>query len=232
MSPIARDRVRTVFLLDVDNTLLDNDAVVADLRAELTREVGAERELRYWSIFEQRRGELGYADYLGTLQQFRAEYPHDASVAAVSKFLVNYPFRERLFPGAVDVVRYLAQWGTPVILTDGDIVFQPLKIERSGLWAAVEGRVLLYVHKEKELAEVARLYPAGHYVLIDDKVRILSAVKNAWGARVTTVFPKQGHYATDAAIAGYPAPDVEVGHIADLLGVTPPPGTDKSRTAS
>jgi FMN phosphatase YigB (HAD superfamily) len=226
----ARERV--VFLLDVDNTLLDNDRVIADLRVALTREIGAEKELRYWSIFEQCRAELGYADYLGALQRFRLEYPHDANVLTISSMLVNYPFQERLYPGALDVVRHLGQWGPTVILTDGDVVFQPLKIARSGLGAAVEGRVLIYVHKEQELADVERRFPADRYVLVDDKVRILSAVKASWGKRVTTVFPKQGHYATDPDIAAYPAPDFSIGHIAELLGHTPPPGANTLRNAS
>jgi FMN phosphatase YigB (HAD superfamily) len=229
-TPSARGRV--VFLLDVDNTLLDNDRVIADLRVALAREVGEEKNLRYWSIFEQCRTELGYADYLGALQRFRLEDPHDPNVLTISAMLVNYPFQERLFPGAVDVVRHLAAWGTTVILTDGDVVFQPLKIARSGLAAAVEGRVLIYVHKEKELADVERRFPADHYVLVDDKVRILSAVKAAWGERVTTVFPKQGRYATDAGVAAYPPPDFSVEHIADLLDRAPPPGANTLRNAS
>ena len=177
------DGERIVFLLDVDNTLLDNDRIIADLLDALTREVGVEKELRYWSMFEEHRREVGYADYLGTLQRFRLEDPHDPNLLAISSMLVNYPFRERLFPGALDVVAYLAQWGTTVILTDGDVVFQPLKIERSGLAAAVEGRILIYVHKEAELADVERRFPADQYVLVDDKVRILyTAVKAVWGA--------------------------------------------------
>jgi FMN phosphatase YigB (HAD superfamily) len=223
---IARQsaRERVVFLVDVDNTLLDNDHIVADMRAALTREVGVAKELRYWSIFEECRRELGYADYLGTLQRFRLEDPHDPSLLAISSMLVNYPFQDRLFPGALEVLRHLAQWGTTVILTDGDVVFQPLKIERSGLGAAVDGRVLLYVHKEKELAEVERRFPADAYVLVDDKLKILTAVKSVWGDRVTTVFPRQGHYATDPGIENYPPADVTIAHIADLLAYNPPPG--------
>lgn len=224
----ARERV--VFLLDVDNTLLDNDRVIADMRLALSREVGAEKESRYWSIFEQCRAEVGYADYLGALQRFRLEDPHDPNLLAISSMLLNYPFQDRLFPGALDVVRYLDEWGTTVILTDGDVVFQPLKIERSGLGAAVGGRVLIYVHKEHELADVERRFPASRYVLVDDKVRILTAVKAAWGPRVTTVFPRQGHYATDPSVAGYPAPDVTVDRIAELLAHTPPPGTNSARS--
>ncbi len=217
-------RDRFVFLIDVDNTLLDNDRVIADLRAALKRDVGEEREQRYWEIFEEHRRELGYADYLGTLQRFRLEDPHDPSLLAISSFLVNYPFRDRVYPGALDVLAHLSKWGKTVILTDGDVVFQPLKIERSGLFAAVDGRVLLYVHKEQELDEVERRYPADEYILVDDKIHILSAVKSIWGDRVTTVFPKQGHYALDPDVAKYPAPDFTVNQIADLLAQSPPPG--------
>jgi FMN phosphatase YigB (HAD superfamily) len=217
-------RERVVFLLDVDNTLLDNDRIIADLRVALTREFGVEKELRFWTIFEDHRRELGYADYLGTLQRFRLEDPHDPNLLAISSMLVNYPFQERLYPGALDVIRHLGQWGTTVILTDGDVVFQPLKLERSGLADAVGGRVLLYVHKEQELADVAQRFPADEYVLVDDKVRILAAVKASWGTRVTTVFPKQGHYAADPDVAEYPKPDFSIDHIADLLAHNPPPG--------
>jgi FMN phosphatase YigB (HAD superfamily) len=225
-------RERVVFLLDVDNTLLDNDHIIADLRVALTREVGAEKEARYWSIFETCRAEVGYADYLGALQRIRLEDPHDPNLLAISSMLVNYPFQERVYPGALDVVRHFDRWGITVILTDGDVVFQPLKIERSGLGAAVGGRVLIYVHKEHELADVERRFPADQYVLVDDKVRILSAVKAAWGARVTTVFPKQGHYATDPGVAGYPTPDFSVDRIGELLGLTPPPGVDNARSTT
>jgi FMN phosphatase YigB (HAD superfamily) len=226
----ARERV--VFLLDVDNTLLDNDRIIADLRAALTREFGVGKELRYWSIFEEHRRELGYADYLGTLQRFRMEDPHDPNLLAISSMLVNYPFRERLFPGALDVIQHLAQWGTTVILTDGDVVFQPLKIERSGLAEAVGGRVLVYVHKEQELADVERRFPADEYVLVDDKIRILTDVKAIWGTRVTTVFPKQGHYAAEPDVAGYPEPDFTIEHVADLLAHSPPLGIVSVRSES
>ena len=210
---------RVVFLLDVDNTLLDNDRIVADLKGALTRAVGAERQQRYWTIFEAVRAELGYADYLGTLQRYRLEDPRDPSLITVSSFLLNYPFADRLFPGALDVIARLNFIGQAVILTDGDVVFQPLKIERSGLLKAVEGRILLYLHKEEELNDVERRYPADHYALSDDKVRILAAGKAAWGARVTTVFPRQGHYAHDADVATYPSPDLTVERIGDLLGI-------------
>jgi FMN phosphatase YigB (HAD superfamily) len=207
----------TVFLLDVDNTLLDNDAIIEQMKRTLTKHVGARQEKRYWEIFEETRAALGYADYLGTLQRYRVEEPHDPDLLAYSSFLVNYPFHERLFDGALDVVAHLDRLGTPAIFTDGDVVFQPLKVERSGLFDAVNGRVMVYVHKEKELAEVEQLYPADHYVLIDDKVRILTAVKEIWGDRCTTVFPRQGHYAYDANVKDYPRPDITVERISDVL---------------
>jgi FMN phosphatase YigB (HAD superfamily) len=207
-----------VFLVDVDNTLLDNDTVALDLRRHLRGALGEACGTRYWEIFEALRTELGYADYLGALQRYRAERPEDTSVVQVSLFLVGYPFASRLYPKALDVLAACRAAGIVVILTDGDAVFQPWKISSSGLWQAVEGRVLVYIHKEQMLAEVARRYPAARYVLVDDKVRILAAVKQAWGSRVTTVFPRQGHYALDeAAVASYPSPDVTIERIGDLL---------------
>src|SRR5262249_10510882 len=185
---------QVVFLFDVDNTLLDNDRVTADLRRHLDREVGPERAQRYWALFEQLRTELGYADYLGALQRYRSEYPRDPRLLTVSHFLVNYPFANRLFPNSLDVVEHVKQWGPAVILSDGDVVFQPRKVDRSGLFEAMEGNVLIYVHKEHELDDVAVRYPAERYVLVDDKLRILDAVKRAWGQRVTTVFPRQRPY--------------------------------------
>ncbi len=215
-------RASIVFLLDVDNTLLDNDRVTEDLREYLTRDFGAKRQERYWAIFEKLRVELGYADYLGALQAYRAENPRDPHMLRVSSYLLEYPFAERLFPGALDVIRLLSQLGPAVILSDGDAVFQPRKVERSGLEAAVEGRVLIYIHKERELDDVESRFPARRYVLVDDKPRILSAVKSAWGSRSTTVFVRQGHYAQDrAAVAAYPPADVTVERIGDLLQLDP-----------
>jgi FMN phosphatase YigB (HAD superfamily) len=213
---MATDTV--VFLFDVDNTLLDNDRVTKDLKRHLETVVGREREERYWAIFEQMRSELGYADYLGALQRYRMEQPHDPHLLEVSRFLVNYPFANRLYPNALDAVERVKRWGRAVILTDGDVVFQPRKVERSGLYEVFEGNVLIYVHKEQELAEVERLYPARRYVLVDDKLRILEAVKSSWGERVTTVFPRQGHYALDPEVlARYPAADVAIERIGSLL---------------
>ena len=209
---------RVVFLFDVDNTLLDNDRVTADLRRHLEREVGPQRAQQYWTFFEQLRAELGYADYLGALQRYRQEFPHDPRLLTVSHFLINYPFANRLFPDSLDVLEFVKQWGPAVILSDGDVVFQPRKVDRAGLFEAVDGRVLIYVHKEMELDDVAQRYPAEHYVLVDDKLRILSAVKKIWGARVSTIFVRQGHYAHDPKIvAAYPPADVSLGRIGELL---------------
>lgn len=211
---------KVVFLFDVDNTLLDNDRVTADLHRFLDREVGPERSNIYWSIFEELRSELGYADYLGALQRYRMAYPYESHLLAVSTYLVNYPFANRLFPNSLDVVERFKQFGRTVILTDGDVVFQPRKIERSGLFEAFEGNILVYVHKETELADVERRYPAKRYILVDDKVRILSAVKSVWGERVKTVFPKQGHYAADEnEVAKYRTPDFAIDRIGDLRNV-------------
>jgi FMN phosphatase YigB (HAD superfamily) len=209
---------RVVFLFDVDNTLLDNDRVAADLQLHLVSDVGAKGAEQYWRIFEQSRTELGYADYLGALQRYRSEHPRAQQLLCMSDFLINYPFAERLFPDAVRVINHVQQWGPAVILSDGDVVFQPIKISRSGLANAVSGRELIYVHKEQELDDVEKRYPAEHYILVDDKLRILSAVKKFWSSRVTTIFVRQGHYASDSKIlASYPPADISIGRIGDLL---------------
>ena len=211
-------REKLVFLFDVDNTLLDNDHVTSDLKRHLEREVGHERQERYWAIFEELRAELGYADYLGTLQRYRAAYARDPHVLTVSHFLLEYPFANRLFPNSLDAVEYVKQFGTPVILSDGDVVFQPHKIHRSGLYDAFEAAVLVYIHKEQELEDVATRYPADHYVVVDDKLRILTEVKKIWDERVTTVFVRQGHYALDQkAISSYPAADLTIDRIGDVV---------------
>ncbi len=212
------DHHSLVFLIDVDNTLLDNDRVIADLMDYLDHQVGEDCQKRYWAIFEELRTELGYADYLGALQRYRVEHPRDLRILTVSSFLTNYPFSKRLFPYSLDVVQKLKNWGLTVILSDGDVVFQPRKIERSGLFDAVDRNVLVYIHKELELDDVEHRYPARHYVLIDDKIRILAAVKKVWGSRVTTVFPRQGHYALDAeSVAKFPSADVSIDRIGGLL---------------
>ncbi len=207
-----------VFLLDVDNTLLDNDRVQDDLRNHLEREFGAETRDRYFAILEELYGELGYTDYLGALQRYRLEDLCDPRLLRMSSFLVDYPFANRLYPGSLDALAHLRPWGLTVILSDGDVVFQPLKVQRSGLWAAVEGRVLIYIHKEQMLKDVERRCPVRHYVMVDDKLRILAAMKKVWGERLTTVWPRQGHYAIDPkALAMYPLADLAVERIVDLV---------------
>jgi FMN phosphatase YigB (HAD superfamily) len=207
-----------IFLFDVDNTLIDNDCIQDHLREHLAENYGAAARDRYWEILRQLVDELGYADYLGALERYRVEALHRPDVLRMSSWLVDYPFAERLYPRALDAVKHAAQWGLTVILSDGDAVFQPRKVERSGLWQAVEDRVLIYIHKERELPYVEQLYPAEHYVLIDDKLRILTAVKKIWGKRVTTVFAKQGRYALDRqALATYPPADIALARIGDLM---------------
>jgi FMN phosphatase YigB (HAD superfamily) len=206
-----------VFLFDVDNTLIDNDHIVADMKRNLERDIGNEQQQRYWDYFEELRTELGYADYLGALQRYRVNHPRDFGIIAVSYFLMNYHFANRLFPCSLDVIEQYKQYGETAILSDGDMIFQPLKIERSGLREAVDEKVMIYIHKEQELDDVKKRYPADHYVLIDDKVRILDAVKKTWGAQVTTVFPRQGHYAADEKeVARYMTPDVTVDRLDQL----------------
>jgi FMN phosphatase YigB (HAD superfamily) len=212
-----------VFLFDVDNTLLDNDRVQDDLRNHLEREFGVESRDRYWTIFEELRAELGYADYLGALQRYRLEDLCDPRLLLMSSFLVDYPFANRLYPGSLDALAHVRSWGATVILSDGDVVFQPRKVQRSGLWEAVKGRVLIYIHKEQMLDDVERRYPARHYVMIDDKLSILAAMKKAWGERVTTVWPRQGHYALDPqAIVTYPPADLTIERIGDMVSYSLP----------
>ena len=207
-----------VFLVDVDNTLLDNDHIQADLKRHLEREFGAACRDRYWAILEQLFSELGYRDYLGALQRYRVEHPRDIHLLSMSSYLVDYPFANRLYPGALDVLERFRGWAPTVVLSDGDVVFQPRKVERAGIAEAVEGNVLIYIHKEEELEDVERRYPARHYVLVDDKPRILASVKKVWGDRVTTVLPRQGQYANDRdVVASLPTPDLIVERIGDLL---------------
>ena|SRR6185437_4787648 len=211
-----------VLLFDVDNTLLDNDAVQSDLSVHLEREFGREHRDRYWSIFEALRSELGYADYLGALQRYRLENLDEPQLLLISSFLIDYPFASRLYPHALDVLAHCRRFGPTVILSDGDVVFQPRKVRRSGLWDAVEGRVLIYLHKERMLDSVRRRYPASRYVMVDDKLRILTAMKSAWGTSLSTILPRQGHYACDPKeSAAYPAADLAVERIGELLDWQP-----------
>jgi FMN phosphatase YigB (HAD superfamily) len=211
------DRAPLVFLFDVDNTLLDNDAVQEDLSAHLEQEVGLASRERYWQIFEELRAQLGYADYLGALQRYRVEHQDDLQLFKISFFLLDYPFAERLYPQALAAIARCAELGPAVLLSDGDVVFQPRKIQRAGLWAAVGGRVLIYLHKEQMLEAVARRFPATHFVMVDDKLRILAAMKQRWQEKLTTVFVRQGHYALDERErAAWPAADVTLERIGAL----------------
>jgi hypothetical protein len=207
-----------VFLFDVDNTLFDNDGFQDDLRTRLEFAHGAQANTRYWEIFEELRGELGYADYLGALERYRLEDMHNPALFPTANWLLAYPFPNRVYPHALDVVKHVGQWGQAVILSDGDAIFQPHKIVRSGLWDAFHGNVLIYIHKEKELADVERWRPARHYVLIDDKSRILAAVKSIWGDKVTTIFPRQGHFALQEPPRDGRSVDLAIDNIGDLIG--------------
>ncbi len=216
LSPVA-------FLVDVDNTLLDNDAIQQDLKEHIEETYGAAARERYWKILEDLFVELGYRDYIGALQRYRGEHPYDVELLSMSHFLMDYPFADRLFPQALDVLKRLRSLGPTVVLSDGDVVFQPRKVEYAGIADAVAGHVLIYIHKEEALADVERRYPARRYVLVDDKLRILDAVKKIWADRVTTVFPRQGSYAHDPkVVAALPAPDVTIERIGDLLDLDLP----------
>lgn len=223
-----------VFLVDLDNTLLDNDRVQNDLRAHLESEFGAETRDRYFAILQELNGELGYVDYLGALQRYRLEDLCDPRLLMMSSFLVDYPFASRLYPGSCHVLEHVRRWGLTVILSDGDVVFQPRKVQRSGIWEAVEGRVLIYIHKEQMLDDVERHYPARQYVMVDDKLRILTAMKRVWGERLMTIWPRQGHYALDPKVpAMYPPADLTIERISDLVNydfsALPPAGEAGNR---
>jgi hypothetical protein len=209
-----------VFLFDVDNTLLDNDRFQSDLFRHIEREFGRDARERYLAIFEELRDQLGYADYLGALERYRQEKLHDPRFLHMANWVIEYPFPQRLYPGALDVLKRVRKWGKAVILSDGDAVFQPRKVERSGIWKAVSGNVLIFIHKEQELECVESIYPARHYVMVDDKLRLLQAIKDIWKDRVTTVFVQQGHYARDKkATAEYRPADISIRRIADLLDI-------------
>jgi FMN phosphatase YigB (HAD superfamily) len=207
-----------VFLVDVDNTLVDNDGIQQDLKDHLEQTYGVAARDRYWKILEDLMVELGYRDYIGALQNFRVEHPREIELLAMSSYLMDYPFAERVYPNALEVLKRLRSLAPTVILSDGDVVFQPRKVEHAGLGKVAEGNVLIYIHKEEALEDVERRFPAEHYVLVDDKLRILDAVKQVWGERVTTVLPRQGQYAHDAkVISALPPADVTIERIGDLL---------------
>jgi len=215
--PIPQSPDSPVFLIDVDETLINNDAICEDLKRHLVETVGEEGKERYWALFEQLFTELGYADYLGALQLYRLEHLGDGRLSGIASYLLQYPFEDRLYPGALSTLEVLRRRAPVVILSDGDAVHQPNKIERSGIRQAVDGHVLIYVHKELMLEDIERRYPAPHYVVVDDKLRILTAVKEGWQDRVTTVFVRQGHYALDPVLVrAYPPADVTIECIADL----------------
>lgn len=231
-----RPTPKLVVLLDVDNTLLDNDRVIRDLNEHLVREFGSEQAQRYWAAFEQLRTELGYADYLGALQRYRAHEAEDAmndpQLLQMSTFLIDYPFAERLYPGALEVLERMGHRTQTVIVTDGDVVFQPRKVQRSGLWQAVGGRVLIYMHKELMLDAIQRRYPGQHYVMVDDKLRILAAMKQVMGQRLTTVFVRQGHYALDPQqAADHPPADMTIDRIDQLVNLDPSRLRDEPRAS-
>jgi len=213
-----KQRKSIVFLVDVDNTLMNNDRIQEDFKLHIERKFGTKCRDRFWAIQEQLFEELGYRDYLGALQRFRVENPYEAHLVTAATFLVDYPFANRLYPGALDVLEKFRTWGETVILSDGDVVFQPRKVERSGIFEAVEGHVLIYIHKEESLQDVVRRYPADHYVMVDDKLRILTAIKKFWGDHVTTVFPRQGKFGNDPKVlASFPPANVTVERISNLL---------------
>lgn len=220
--PVSRAKRMSdlVFLFDVDNTLLDNDRMQSDLFRHIGREFGEEARKRYLEIFEELRNELGYADYLGALQRYRITKLGDPRFLHMGNWLIEYPFAKLLYPGALDVVRYVRRWGKVAILSDGDAVFQPRKVEQSGLWKAFGGNVMIFIHKEQELECVESLYPSERYVMVDDKLRLLEAIKDIWQERVTTVFVRQGHYARNKQdVSKYRPADISIRHIADLLDI-------------
>ena len=207
-----------VFLVDVDNTLVDNDGIQQDLKDHLEQTYGVAARDRYWRILEDLMVELGYRDYIGALQNFRVEHPREIELLAMSSYLMDYPFAERVYPNALEVLKHLRSLAPTVILSDGDVVFQPRKVERAGLAKVADGNVLIYIHKEEALEDVERRFPAEHYILVDDKLRILDAVKQVWGERVTTVLPRQGQYAHDAKVlSALPPADITIERIGDLL---------------
>jgi len=211
------NEVPVVFMLDVDNTLLDNDRFAADLAQRLDDDFGKPERERYWSIYAEERARLGYADYLGALQAFRTGADDAPALLLMSQFILDYPFHERVYPRALAALQHLRRLGTTAIITDGDVVFQPRKVQRSGLWDSVEARVLITLRKERRIELIEQRFPAAHYVMIDDKPRLLSAMKQILAHRLTTVFVRQGHYATESEGKHVDcAPDLSIKRIGDL----------------
>jgi FMN phosphatase YigB (HAD superfamily) len=207
-----------VFLFDVDNTLLDNDAISADLDAHVANAFGDAGRKLYREIYEALRDRVGYADYLGAIQQFRVRCGDEVRAQDLGAYLLEYPFADRLYPRALEAIAHVSRFGTAIVLSDGDAVLQPRKISASGIADAVDGRVLVYVHKETMLADVERRFPARRYVIVEDKLRVIQALKEHWRERLTTVFVRQGHYANGLEIAArYPAAQIALDGIGDLL---------------
>ena len=202
------------FLLDVDNTLINNDKVKTDLEERVVRYAGPDTAPVFWQVYEQVRRELDYVDLPLTLNRFRAESPEVERFAELSAAVLFYPFEECLYPRTLEVIEHLREIGTVAIVSDGDPVFQPAKIARAGLAAAVDDRVLIYVHKEQQLDDVRRRIPAGRYVIVDDKPNILVAVKRELGDRAVAIHVRQGRYARET---GEWHADIEIDSIADLM---------------
>ncbi len=208
-----------VFLLDCDNTLLDNDALKADLDVRLRAFLGESLVERFWVVYEGVRGLRGTVDFPLTFERFREDLPDGATLERVRSIIMDYPFAEHVYPATLSTLRYLRRIGLPAIVSDGDSVYQPRKIERSKLADAVEGRVLVYVHKEEHLDEILARWPSDLYVMVDDKARILSATKERFPDRFVTVHVRQGHYGTDPERFAVP-PDVSIEHIGDLRDIS------------
>ena len=210
-----------MFLVDMDNTLVDNDRFGADLHDTLTQAFGADQCARYWALYEELRQSSGVADYIGALQRFRTGLENDPALLQMSRYLLDYPFADRFYPHALETLAHLRSLGPTAILSDGDIVFQPRKIQRSGAWDAVRGEVLVYIHKQHMLVGIQQRYPAAHYVMVDDKPNILTEMKRGMGDKLTTVFVQQGHYAADAIAEGLELePDMRIACIGDLRKLT------------
>ncbi len=207
-----------VFLFDVDNTLLDHDRVKQDLGALLDSRIFDGASEHYWSAYEAIRAETGQADFLASFQRCWIDSECNPHWLPAADLMLDYPYSDRLYPGALHVLEHVSRFAMVAIVSDGDAVLQPRKIRRAGLWQAVDGRVLIYQNKQQRLADIAHRFPAQHYVMIDDKPDVLVHMKSAWSSRLTTVFPRQGHYAHDQEHRhDQPEPDISIDHIGDML---------------
>ncbi len=205
---------RIVCFLDFDNTLFDNDGLKADLNQQLSKVLTPAQVQRFWELYEQERHEEGTVDYPATMERFRSEIS-PALADRVWSLIWDYPFATRLFPGSLAVLAHLtALRARPSVVSDGDPLYQPHKIALSGVAAAVQDRVKVYIHKQDHLQEILAWQPADHYIMVDDKAQILADLARLAPGTFTTVHVKQGHYATAPAD---PAPDIELAHISDLL---------------